>query len=972
MDVFKGLNLRFWQKLVLSSGVCLVLLAAGLMATNYWSALRTGEDIRNRGSAMLEDTNRRFLFSIVTGQADTFDSQLEHTKNVVMIGAQALELALASEQDSAIDDQIFELILAKGGKFATTIFYLPIDGSAKVFVRRERDLRKNSSFSLADAHFLPQFESTYDLQGTMAWSPIHQNPHSIAYDRVIDAVAPIYKNDELTGFLGISVSVIRMARQYNHLQAIRGSYNFLLDNDTQLVASPPLALVDLKPGVEAGMGQDVVDLSGSDNRAFQHMLHAMALGNKDVGKITLPSGDKYMAYRPLVNANLRLGLVVPVELASITTHELSTVISKRSRSALLEMLLVSLPLLGLSLILVALISIRMTRPLKTITEAANQISEGQLDQLISISSRDEIGTLATSFNTMSRQLKAYIYDLNSQQQLLTESEKRFRVLFESSPISLLEKDYSEAKRAIDTIKSDGIESFDAYFTTYPEEVVRLASLISIKEVNHATLTLFQANNKEHFIKNRSALLEGTANQSLKEELIAIAENRTFEIETELLTLGGTPLTLVKRSSIPPGYEQSWEKILISFFDLTDRKRIEEEKNQLESQLRQAYKMEAIGTLAGGIAHDFNNILSAVLGYAELLEASLDKDREEYGFLKNITQAGLRARGLVSQILTFSRLSTPSIERVALDEIIEETVALLRASIPASISIKKHIHSNGYVMADSGQMSQIMLNLCTNSSLAMQKSGGTIEIILDERSGSDIAEATGDGRADTTYIHLSISDTGCGIPPENLDRIFEPFFTTRERDRGTGMGLAVVHGIIKNSEGYLQVQSEIDVGTRISVYLPKAKPALPSDEIVEEPTKVSSGQGESILFVDDETALTNLVKRMLTKLNYTVTVFNSPVEALDHFKKQPGDFDLVITDLTMPEMTGDEMAKTIKTVRSDIPILLCTGFNDLRESGASEEYSQRELLASIGVSGILNKPFTASEINKQVKKILQLG
>ena len=213
MNGIPRLNLRFWQKLVLSSGVCLVLLAAGLMATNYWSALRTGEELRKRGSAMLEDTNRRFLFSIVTGQADTFDSQLDHAKNVVLIGAQTLELALATEPDKPIGEEILTLILAKGCKFATTIFYLPVDGPAKVFVRNQRDWQQNSSFSLVEARFLPKFEISYDLQGTMAWSPIHRNPHVIAYDRVIDAVAPIFHDDDLAGFLGISVSVIRMDRR---------------------------------------------------------------------------------------------------------------------------------------------------------------------------------------------------------------------------------------------------------------------------------------------------------------------------------------------------------------------------------------------------------------------------------------------------------------------------------------------------------------------------------------------------------------------------------------------------------------------------------------------------------------------------------------------------------------------------------------------------------------------------------------
>lgn len=907
---------------------------------------------------MLNETNKQFLTSILTGQAETIDHQLEQANNAARIGAQILETTLTAGHTP--DEKVFRLLLNNSGPFTTTIYYIPREGPVTVYLRNNARSTKAGFLINGTIDNHPNLSDKLMYRHDVSWTKVHANPYTEAYDRIISATTPIHVHGEIVGEFGISVSVILLTAQFNHRQAIRGSYNFLLDANKQLVACPPLALVDLKPAGQTTINRGMLDLSKNKNQSFQKVLHTMALGNEAVEQVSFLSGEKIIAYRPLLNATWRLGLVVPEELASITTQELTSFIENRNKGALVEMIFISFMLLGLTLIIVAIYAKKMTRPLKEITAAANQISQGKLDQRLPVTSRDEIGLLATSFNEMTRQLKEFIGNLN-------ESENRYRVLFESSPISLWEEDCSEIKKAIEVLRKEGISEFATYFSDHPEKVYEILELTQIKDVNDATVQLFGATSKDELIKNLPKLLKNTSFDSLKEELLAIAENRMFEIESQTKTLDGRNLALIQRSSTPPGFEDNWEKVLISLFDLTERKQFIEEKSQLENQLLQAYKMEAIGTLAGGIAHDFNNILAAILGYTELLKTEIPTGSKADEFVNKVMLAGNRARELVSQMLTFSRRSTPSMNAVSLKMIIDESAQLLRASIPTTIDIRQNIETDGIVMADDGQMHQVMINICTNASLAIQPESGTMVIHLKEISGLEIPEAISDGKADTTFVYLSVSDTGCGMPEDIIDRIFEPFFTTRKRYKGTGMGLAVVHGIIKSSGGYLHVDSTPGEGSNIGFSLPKAniEPA-----VSETPVKfLTEGVGENILYVDDESALTDLVSQMLSAMKYNVTTFNSPTAALSHFKARPAFYKLVITDLTMPEMTGDKLASAILEIRPDIPILLCTGYNDLGNTNNQRFHSNKDFLKESGITSIFNKPFTADEMKQQVRNAL---
>ncbi len=387
-------------------------------------------------------------------------------------------------------------------------------------------------------------------------------------------------------------------------------------------------------------------------------------------------------------------------------------------------------------------------------------------------------------------------------------------------------------------------------------------------------------------------------------------------------------------------------------DITDRNRVEE-------QLLQSQKMEAIGTLAGGIAHDFNNILGAIIGYAELSQDLPTAGDDLQQNLSQILKASGRAKNLVQQILAFSRKSTTEQRPLQLHLIVKEALNLLRSSIPATISIKSDIATaNDIVIADATQMHQIVMNLCTNAAHAMRQKGGMLDVTLKAIDLDDqIVRAYADIPAGP-YVRLSIRDTGTGIPRDTLGRIFEPFFTTKESGEGTGMGLAVAHGIAKSLNGDIKVYSEQGKGTVFHVLLPRVqeKGAVP------EVSGRSAPRGnERVLLVDDETVLLDVGEKLLSSLGYQVTALNSPLDALELFKKTPDGFDIVITDQTMPDMTGYELGQRLKELRSDIPVILCTGYSDMVTA---------ESAIAGGLQAYVTKPLNRLSIAETLRSALE--
>ena len=396
-------------------------------------------------------------------------------------------------------------------------------------------------------------------------------------------------------------------------------------------------------------------------------------------------------------------------------------------------------------------------------------------------------------------------------------------------------------------------------------------------------------------------------------------------------------------------------------DISQRLQAEEEKRELETQLQQAQKMEAIGTLAGGITHDFNNILAAIIGYTELAMLNVKEGSKAKQSLEEVQKAGNRAKELVNQILSFSRQGKQDLKPIQMSIIVKEALKLLRASLPTTIEIRQEIEPNlGTVEADSTKIHQVLMNLCTNAAHAMRENGGILEVSLTNADIDADASVQHQDMSPGSYLKLTVRDTGHGLSPEILDKIFDPYFTTKEKGKGTGLGLAVVHGIVKDHHGTIHVQSELGKGTAVHIFFPQIKYA--GEAVMETGFRldgIPTGH-ERILFLDDEQVLVDIGKQLLERLGYEVTTRTSSIEALELFQAQPNKFDLVITDMTMPNMTGEKLARELVAIRRDIPIILCTGFS---------EHINEAKAKAIGIQKFVMKPFVMREMAKAIRQVL---
>lgn len=385
-------------------------------------------------------------------------------------------------------------------------------------------------------------------------------------------------------------------------------------------------------------------------------------------------------------------------------------------------------------------------------------------------------------------------------------------------------------------------------------------------------------------------------------------------------------------------------------DITERKK-------LEIQLEQANKMKAIGTLAGGIAHDFNNILSIIIGNAELALDDVPEGKPAYFNIYEIRKSCIRARDIVRQLLSFARKTEVVKKPIKLVPVIKDSIKLLRATIPMSIDVRQNMEDTfDNILADPTQIHQIMINLCTNADHAMPD-GGILEVSLknmelDEDNASQYPDLN-PGR----YVDLTVSDTGHGIPKEDIDCIFDPYFTTKEFGKGTGMGLSVVHGIVKSYGGTISVKSELGKGTSFSIFLPVVEKEAVAE--IETDEELPTGS-ERILFVDDEESIVFVGRNRLDRLGYKTEAQMNPDKALKLFRNNPDQFDLVITDMTMPEMTGEQLAKEVLKIRPDMPIIICTGFSEKIDDEKAKE---------IGIRQYVEKPLNRSDLAKLVRHVL---
>jgi len=606
------------------------------------------------------------------------------------------------------------------------------------------------------------------------------------------------------------------------------------------------------------------------------------------------------------------------------------------------------------------------RHLGTISNFTSHLNLSELGQELTLDRKvsgaansDELDQVVSSLNDMQAKIRDYISKREQAEENLRESEEEFRNLFENTPVSSWLEDFSGVKIHFDALREEGVSDIEAYFREHPEELQRCAERIKIKDVNQATLDLHQAKSKEQLLQGLETTFTPESLVVFKTEMIDVWNGKNqAAYDTVVRTFNDEVRYVTVSYKVAPGHEESLDKVLVTLVDITEKTLADKQNIKLETQLQQSQKMEAIGTLAGGIAHDFNNILAAILGYAEMARDDCQPQSTVAKDLDKVLEGGNRAKDLVQQILAFSRQS--EMEQIPLEpvSVVKEAIKMLRPSLPTTIEINQDITSNtGQILADPTQIHQILMNLCTNAFHAMEDNGGKLDISLKEVhfSAEDLVHEP-DVEAGT-FVQLSISDSGPGIPPDIKKKIFDPYFTTKETGKGTGMGLAIVHGIVKSYGGILTLYSELGEGTAFHVFLPVIeKESLPEIEDVE-PTPVGR---ERILFIDDEEILAEMGKSMLERLGYHVTVRNKSIEALETFKNQPDLFDLVITDQTMPGMTGADIARRMIQIRPDIPIILCTGYSTV----ISEEKAK-----SFGIKEFALKPLSKKDIAVLIRKVL---
>jgi len=396
-----------------------------------------------------------------------------------------------------------------------------------------------------------------------------------------------------------------------------------------------------------------------------------------------------------------------------------------------------------------------------------------------------------------------------------------------------------------------------------------------------------------------------------------------------------------------------------FVDITEQKKLDADRNQLLLQLQQSQKMEAIGTLAGGIAHDFNNILSAIIGYSELIKNDVDECSDVAHYIQQVFLASDRAKELIKRILSFSRQDVTNKSIIHPSIIINDAVQLLKASLPANISIKRIDCSEiGYIYADPIQIHQIIMNLCTNSYHAMEFSGGILIIALCNKNLSESDIPVGLNILPGNFLNISI----CGISPEIREKIFNPYFTTKPIGKGTGMGLSMVHNIVQNHGGFIRLDSAVNEGTTFTIALPvveniKDDISEPIIDVVDD--NIVPNYDKKILLVDDEDMLIQMGKLMLEKLGYHVTVKINSLDALKDFKNRPDYFDVIITDQNMPDMTGIDLSKHILEIRPNMPIILCTGYSSL---------VSKEVALSVGIKEFILKPFVRNDLINIIQRV----
>ncbi|WP_310598653.1 ATP-binding protein [Desulfobulbus sp.] len=606
----------------------------------------------------------------------------------------------------------------------------------------------------------------------------------------------------------------------------------------------------------------------------------------------------------------------------------------------------------------AMMSILLAQPLHAATAPCNVAPRLNLDlpDLYTISGLAVATLLISTLIVLNLRKKSIISNTSK---ALEETEARYRLLFEHSPVALLEEDLSTVKTFLDQLQAQGETDLLRYFADNPESLARCAAMVRIIDANRTALSLYGAAAPGSLGQLTSVLPTDQLLQ-FKKELLGLIRDGRSEIVLANRTLNGDPLTVERRAVVAAGFEQSWRKVFVTIIDITEQVRLRNENKAFEKKLQQTQKLEAIGSLAGGIAHDFNNILAPIMGRAELMLIENTDNPQLREHCRGIVDAAKRARDLVKQILTFSRQVDQEISPVSLTDIIQEVIGLVRPTLPATIEIEYDLADQcPLVMADATQLHQVIMNLVTNAFHAMEDQGGRLcfhlkTVTLGREEAAELSIGPG------IYLQLRIGDTGHGMDKATMGKIFEPYFSTKPRGKGTGLGLAVVLGILRGYGGEIRVESEIGRGTTFILYFPVVELAAARQSAAYDPQQPLPRGTEHILLVDDEKSIADVTTGMLERLGYKVTVRISSYDALEAFRSLSDRIDLLIADLTMPQMTGLQLYREIKKIRPDIKVIVCTGFSEQLDDGSAH---------SMGIEGFLNKPVVLSDLARCVRSVL---
>ncbi len=759
-------------------------------------------------------------------------------------------------------------------------------------------------------------------KGTNTWS----RPYilSTGQNVAIAASRPVYDaSQHLLGVVSVDIFLTQFSSFLQSLAIGHHGQAFIMERSGLLIAtSTEDKLFTLK---STGQKQQRLDGIKSTNPTIRYAIESLHKQFADYNHITstqnitfeLQGKRQLLQITPLTNANgltWLIGVIIP-------EADFMTQIMTNNRTTILLCLIT----LILSIIFGFFTARKITRPILRLNTGALRLAKGEWENEI----RDdkqfvEISTLTQSFNRMSRQLRNMLDKLNREisgrkeiEVKLRESKERLIAILQAIPDPLVVYDSNGYPLYLNP-------SFTKVFGWTQEEF-------------EGTHIPFVPKEEENITREKIVEIYKTGNP--------------VQFETVRLTSGGKKISIHLSAAIIKDVSQNHSGLVVSLTDISGRKKMEDE-------LRHAHKMESIGTLTGGIAHDFNNILSIIIGNSELALESVSPSHPTRLNLEEIKSASLKASGIVKQLLSFSRKTDHHHRPLHIGPIVVDTLNLLRSTIPTSIEIRQNVSlKDKTILADPIQINQIIMNLCINSSHEMDREGGIIEITVD--AVNTTPNTNGDESSlPKEYVRLQVSDNGHGIDAEIIDRIFDPYFTTKEIGKGSGMGLAVVHGIVKNHGGTINVENIPGRGVTFTILFPvvNKRPQV----TVTDKNSLPTGN-ETILIVDDEESIVKMTQRMVEQLGYRAEGRTHPQDALQLFKDNPDHFDLIISDMTMPEMTGITLARKIKNIAPDIPIIICTGHNP---------HSGNENTEETIISAYITKPIFMHDLAKTLRMALE--